>query len=36
LKVISANSLQIDWHATEPGAEQGLDTGTAILTRRIE
>jgi curved DNA-binding protein CbpA len=36
LKVISANSLRIDWHATEPGAEQGLDTGTAILTRRIE
>ena len=36
LKVISANSLRIEWHATELGARQGLDAGTAILTRRIE
>jgi len=36
LKLLSENSLRIDWHVTEPGTQQGLDSGTAILTRRIE
>jgi len=36
LKVISSNSLRIDWHATEAGPQRGPDAGTAILTRRIE
>ena len=36
LKVISSNSLRIDWHATEAGPQQGPDAGSAILTRRIE
>ena len=36
VKVISANSLRIEWHATQPGVQQGPDAGTAILTRGIE
>jgi curved DNA-binding protein CbpA len=36
LRLVSENSLRIDWNATELGSQQGLDAGTAILTRRIE
>jgi hypothetical protein len=36
LKLLSENSLRVDWHVTEPGTQQGLDSGTAILTRRID
>lgn len=36
LKLVSENSLRIDWSASELGTQQGLDAGTAILTRRIE
>lgn len=36
LKFLSENSLRIDWNATELGTQQGLDAGTAVLTRRIE
>jgi hypothetical protein len=36
VKVISANSLRIEWHATQLGLQQGPDAGTAILTRGIE
>lgn len=35
LRFTSANSLRIDWNATELGIQQGLDADTAILTRRI-
>ncbi len=36
LKLTSENSLRIDWTATELGSLQGLNSGTAVLTRRIE
>lgn len=36
LQVISANSLRIEWHATQLGTQQGPDAGIAILTRGIE
>ncbi len=36
LKLVSENSLRIDWTASELGTQQGLDAGTAVLTRRIE
>jgi len=36
LKLTSDNSLRIDWTASELGTQQGLDAGTAVLTRRIE
>lgn len=36
LQVISANSLRIEWHATEQGAQQGPDAGAAVLTRWTE
>jgi hypothetical protein len=36
LKLVTENSLRIDWNATDLGTQQGLDAGTAILTRRIE
>jgi hypothetical protein len=28
--------MRIDWSATELGTQQGLNSGTAVLTRRIE
>jgi curved DNA-binding protein CbpA len=34
LKVISVNSLRIDWHASEQGSRSRVEAGTAILTRR--
>jgi hypothetical protein len=36
LKLTSGNSMRIDWIATELGSQQGLGSGTAVLTRRIE
>jgi hypothetical protein len=36
LKLTSDNTLRIDWMATDLGTQQGLNSGTAILTRRIE
>lgn len=36
LKLVSENSMKIDWTATELGTQLGLDGGTAVLTRRIE
>jgi curved DNA-binding protein CbpA len=36
LKLTSENSMRIDWIATELGSQQGLGSGTAVLTRRIE
>jgi hypothetical protein len=36
LKLTSENSLRIDWTASELGTQQGLNSGTAILTRRIQ
>ena len=36
LKLVSDNSMKIDWTATELGTQQGLEGGTAVLTRRIE
>ncbi len=36
LKLTSENSMRIDWTANELGTVQGLSSGTAVLTRRIE
>ena len=36
LKLTSENSMRIDWTASELGTQQGLHSGTAVLTRRIE
>jgi len=36
LKLVSDNSLRIDWVASDLGTQQGLSSGTAVLTRRIE
>jgi DnaJ domain len=36
LKLVSDNSLQVDWTATDPGTQQGLASGTAVLTRRVQ
>jgi hypothetical protein len=36
LKLTSENSLRVDWIANELGTQQGLASGTAVLTRRIE
>jgi hypothetical protein len=36
LKLTSENSMRIDWTASELGSRQGLSSGTAVLTRRIE
>jgi hypothetical protein len=36
LKIAGENALKIDWTATELGSVQGLITGTATLTRRLD
>jgi curved DNA-binding protein CbpA len=36
LKLVSENSMKLDWTATELGTQLGLEGGTAVLTRRIE
>lgn len=36
LKLTSENSMRVDWIANELGTQQGLASGTAVLTRRIE
>jgi len=36
LKLTSENSMRVDWIAGELGSQQGLASGTAVLTRRIE
>ena len=36
MKMTSDNALRIDWAASELGTQQGLASGTAILTRRID
>jgi curved DNA-binding protein CbpA len=36
LKLVSENSMKIDWTATDLGTQLGLEGGTAVLTRRIE
>jgi hypothetical protein len=36
MKLTSENSLRIDWTASDLGSLQGLNSGTAVLTRRIE
>jgi curved DNA-binding protein CbpA len=36
LKLTSDNAMRIDWSASELGTQQGLISGTAVLTRRIE
>ena len=36
LKIAGDNSMLVDWSATELGSIQGLITGTATLTRRID
>jgi hypothetical protein len=36
LYLVSDNSIKVDWKATELGTQQGLISGTAILTRKVE
>jgi hypothetical protein len=36
MKMMSDNSLRLDWAASELGSQLGLASGTAILTRRID
>jgi curved DNA-binding protein CbpA len=36
LRLTSDNSMRIDWSASDLGTQQGLISGTAVLTRRIE
>ncbi|HEX4134210.1 MAG TPA: DnaJ domain-containing protein [Bryobacteraceae bacterium] len=36
LRLTSDNSMRIDWTASQLGSQQGLSSGTAVLTRRIE
>ena len=36
LQLVSDNSIRIDWKASELGTQQGLISGTAVLTRRVE
>jgi hypothetical protein len=36
LKLLSENSLEVDWTASRLGASLGLSSGTAVLTRRQE
>ncbi len=36
LKLVSENSLRFDWTATDLGTQQGLSSGTAVLTRRVQ
>jgi hypothetical protein len=36
LKLVSENTVRVDWKATELGSQQGLNAGTAVLVRRIE
>lgn len=36
LTMTSENSMRVDWISTELGSQQGLGSGTAVLTRRIE
>ncbi len=36
LTLMPNNSMRVDWTASELGSHQGLSSGTAVLTRRIE
>jgi DnaJ domain len=36
IKLLSDTSMRIEWKASELGTQQGLNSGTAVLTRRIE
>ncbi len=36
LRLVSDNSIRVDWSATDLGTQQGLISGTAVLTRRLE
>ncbi len=36
LRLLSENSVRVDWKATELGTQQGLISGTAILTRKLD
>jgi curved DNA-binding protein CbpA len=36
LRLTSDNSMRVDWSASDLGTQQGLISGTAVLTRRIE
>lgn len=36
LKLLSRNSMRLEWIATELGSQLGLASGTAVLTRRQE
>jgi curved DNA-binding protein CbpA len=36
VRMTGENDLRVDWSATEIGSVQGLASGTAVLTRRIE
>jgi len=36
LTLLPNNSMRVDWTASAMGNQQGLSSGTAVLTRRIE
>jgi curved DNA-binding protein CbpA len=36
LRLVSENSIRVDWKAIELGSRQGLTSGTAVLTRKLE
>jgi len=36
LRLLTENSIRIDWKASDLGSQQGLISGTAVLTRKIE
>ncbi|HWE50645.1 MAG TPA: J domain-containing protein [Bryobacteraceae bacterium] len=36
LRMVSENSIKVEWTASELGTQQGLISGTAVLTRKIE
>ena len=36
LKLVSSNSMELTWIATDLGSQMGLSSGTAVLTRRQE
>ncbi len=35
LTLVTENSLRVDWTTTDLGTQQGLASGTAVLTRRV-
>ena len=36
MRLNTENALRFDWNASELGTQQGLSSGTAVLTRRLD